>query len=213
MVKSTSRNAQKKNSLSPGADQASSKSSIRAIFLVGFMGAGKSSVGRALAGSLNFEFEDLDDRIERIEGRSIAEIFRTAGEAEFRRIERKALRQILQELAGGEMKVVGLGGGAFVQPENAEQLESAGVLTVFLDAPVAELWQRCVKQAEEQGLSRPLLQSAEQFGLLCDQRRSSYIKATLRIETGGRTVAEIAREIAEVMKNQKLGREKEGWPQ
>jgi shikimate kinase len=211
VVKSTSRNAQKKNSLSPGVDQALSQSSVRAIFLVGFMGAGKSSVGRALGENLNCAFEDLDDRIERMEGRSIAEIFRTSGEAEFRRIEREALRQILQELTG-EIKVVGLGGGAFVQSENAELLKSAGVVTVFLDAPVDELWQRCTKQAEEQGLSRPLLQSAEHFGLLCEQRRSSYVKASLRVETGSRTVTAIAREIADALKNKKLGREKEGLP-
>jgi shikimate kinase len=84
---------------------------------------------------------------------------------------------------------------------------------VFLDAPAAELWQRCVRQAEEQGLSRPLLQSAEQFETLFEQRRSSYMKASLRVDTGSRTVTAIATEIAEVVKNKKLGREKEGLSQ
>ncbi len=199
--------------MSPSPDEAFSNSPIRAIFLVGFMGAGKSSIGRVLGESFNCNFEDLDDRIERVEGRSIAAIFRTSGEAEFRRIEREALRQVLQELTAGEIKVVGLGGGAFVQPENAEQLAAAGILTVFLDAPAAELWQRCVRQAEEQGLSRPLLQSAEQFETLFEQRRSSYMKASLRVDTGSRTVTAIATEIAEVVKNKKLGREKEGLSQ
>jgi shikimate kinase len=174
-------------------------SPVRAVFLVGFMGAGKSSVGRALGEALNCAFEDLDDRIERSEGRSIAEIFRASGEAEFRRLEQRALRQILQELAG-EIKIVGLGGGAFVQAENAALLEAPGVLTVFLDAPVDELWRRCVQQAERQGLNRPLLQSIEQFRMLCENRRTGYLKASLRIETGSRTVTAIAKEIVEVIR-------------
>jgi shikimate kinase len=175
---------------------------VRAVFLVGFMGAGKSSVGRALGENLNCTFEDLDDRIERSEGRTIAEIFRAAGEAEFRRVERAALRALLEELAGDETRIViiGLGGGAFVQEENAELLGASGVLTVFLDAPVEELWRRCVKQASEQGLKRPLLQSLEQFEELFAGRRTSYLKASRRIETGGRTVDAIAQEIADAIK-------------
>jgi len=162
------------------------------------MGAGKSSVGRALGEALNCAFEDLDDRIERNEGRSIAEIFRASGEGEFRRLERRALRQILQELAG-ETKIVGLGGGAFVQTENAALLKTAGVLTVFLDASVDELWRRCRKQAVGQEFKRPLLQSIEQFRTLYENRRTGYLKASLRIETGSRTVTAIAKEIIEVI--------------
>jgi shikimate kinase len=182
---------------------------------VGFMGAGKSSVGRALGERLNCEFEDLDDRIERVEGRSIAEIFRSSGEAEFRRAERTALQQVLREL-GDETRIVGLGGGAFVAAENVARLEAAGVVTVFLDAPVEELWRRCVKQAKMQGLERPLLQSIEQFQELLDSRRTSYSKASLRVTTGNRTVAEIAAEIAEAigLKSWQFEKEKkEGSPQ
>jgi shikimate kinase len=163
------------------------------------MGAGKSSVGRALGQHLDCEFEDLDDRIERMEGRSIAEIFRISGEVEFRIIERAALRQVLQELADDEMRIVGLGGGAFVQVENATLLKDAGILTVFLDAPVGELWRRCAKQAEAQGLSRPLLQSPEQFQALFEARRPAYLKASLRVDAGGRTIETIVHEIAEAL--------------
>jgi shikimate kinase len=186
---------------------------VRSVFLVGFMGAGKSSVGRALSQTLNCVFEDLDDRIERREGRSITEIFGTSGEIEFRRAEREALRQVLQELGAEEIRIVGLGGGAFVQAENAALLEADGVLTVFLDAPVKELWQRCVKQAKEQGLKRPLLQSLEQFQMLFESRRSGYLKAALRVETGGRKVAAIAREIAQAIRLKGLQLKKEGSPQ
>ena len=176
-------------------------SPVRAIFLVGFMGAGKSTVGLALSETLNCAFEDLDDRIERNEGRSIAEIFRTSGEAEFRRVERKALEQILQEVAGetAETKIIGLGGGAFVHAGNAALLNAAGAVTVYLDAPVDELWRRCSRQAKGQEFKRPLLQSIEQFRALCEDRRKGYLQASLRIETARRTVTAITEEIVEVL--------------
>jgi len=170
------------------------------VFLVGFMGAGKSSVGRALGQRLNWVFEDLDDRIEAREGRSVAEIFRDSGESEFRRAEHAALEDVLGELRGGGARIIALGGGSFVQNENAELLQAAGVPTVFLDAGLAELWQRCCAQAAESGVERPLLRSREQFRELYQKRRRSYAKASVTILTGGRPVAAIAAEIAEKLK-------------
>jgi shikimate kinase len=168
-----------------------------AVFLVGFMGAGKSSVGRALGQRLNWLFEDLDDRIERREGRRIAEIFRDSGEPAFRRAERLALEQALEQLRGGISKIIALGGGAYAQREVTEMIEASGVPTVFLDAPVEELWQRCCKQAAQTQAERPLLKNIEQFRQLYDSRRQSYRKASLKIQTGSRTVDAIAAEIAE----------------
>ena len=97
------------------------------------MGAGKSSVGRALGERLNWVFEDLDDRIEAREGRTVAEIFRDSGESEFRRAEHAALEHVLHELRGGVARIVALGGGAFAQKENAALLRGrpASVPTVF----------------------------------------------------------------------------------
>lgn len=169
------------------------------VFLVGFMGAGKTSVGRALGQHLNWVFEDLDDRIERREGRTVAEIFRDSGESAFRKAEHSALQQVLEELRGGVARVMALGGGAFVQEENAALLAAAGVPTVFLDAPVEELWQRCRQQANEAGAERPLLSSKDQFRELYDTRRRSYLKAGLRTESGARTVDAIAAEIAQAL--------------
>jgi shikimate kinase len=169
------------------------------VFLVGFMGAGKSSVGRALGQQLNWAFEDLDDRIARRAGRSIAEIFRDAGEPAFRRAERAALEQVLQELRGGAVRVVALGGGAFVQTANATLLNQAGMPTIFLDAPVQELWRRCRQQADASGALRPLLKSLQQFRKLYQTRRKGYLKASLTIDTSGRTVNIIAAEIARMM--------------
>jgi shikimate kinase len=170
-----------------------------AVFLVGFMGAGKSSVGRALGKRLNWVFEDLDERIERREGRTVAEIFRDSGEPAFRRAEQSALRQTLAEMRGGVARIVALGGGAFVQSGNAALLKAANVPTVFLDAALEELWQRCRKQASDAGTERPLLTSMDQFRQLHQKRSKSYAKAALRIDTGGRTVEAIAAELAETL--------------
>ena len=170
-----------------------------AVFLVGFMGAGKTSVGRALGKRLNWTFEDLDDRVESQKGRKIAEIFRESGEAEFRRAEHQALRQIIEELNRGGTKIVALGGGAFVRKENAELLKASRMPVIFLNAPVADLWDRCSKQASEMGWKRPLLRSPQEFRDLYQNRRKSYMKASLQIETGKRTVDEVAAEISEVL--------------
>ena len=115
-----------------------SASPVRVVFLVGFMGAGKTSVGKALSQDLGWPFEDLDDRLESREGRTVEQIFRESGEQAFRRAETAALRELLDEL-GPAPKIVALGGGAFVQRENAEFLERADVTSVFLDGPVEEL--------------------------------------------------------------------------
>jgi shikimate kinase len=163
------------------------------------MGAGKSTVGRVLARRLNWAFEDLDDRIELLEARTVAEIFRHSGEAGFRRVERSALRQALQEAQDGTAKVIALGGGAFVQPGNEALLKAAGVPTVFLDAPVEELWQRCQKQARELNAERPLLATRERFDELYRSRLRSYLKAALRVDTSGRSVEEVAEQIVQAL--------------
>lgn len=170
-------------------------SAPEAVFLVGFMGAGKSSVGAALGRRLNWNFEDLDDRIERRERRTVAQIFRESGEPAFRRAERSALQDVLEGIHD-QARVVALGGGAFVQGSNAELLRSSGVPIIFLDAPVEELWERCCRQANEAAAERPLLRSLDHFRELHEKRRPQYCEASLTIETGGRTVDEIADEIA-----------------
>jgi len=183
---------------------AAASPSVNAVFLVGFMGAGKSSVGHALGQHLNWIFEDLDDRIVGREGRKVAEIFRDSGESEFRRAEQAALQQILQELGSGVARIIALGGGAFVQKENAALLQASGVPAVFLDAPVEELWQRCSAQARETGAQRPLLQTREQFHKLYAARRGGYSRAAFKVSTGGRPVESIAAEIARTLRLKKI---------
>jgi shikimate kinase len=187
------------------------RASFNAVFLVGFMGAGKTSVGRSLGERLNWAFEDLDDRIERREGRKVAEIFRDSGENAFRRAEHNALRSLMDELESGAVKVIAVGGGAFVQENNAALLKGANVPTVFLDAGVEVLWQRCCDQASSAGTQRPLLQSREQFQKLYEMRGKHYSKASHKVRTGDRAVNAIAAEIERLLGLKKIAvREEQG---
>lgn len=164
---------------------------MRAVVLVGFMGAGKTSVGRTLARQLGWVFDDLDDLIERSEGRSVEEIFRQSGEAGFRAAERKALQELIAGLSSAP-RVIGLGGGAFVQPDNAALLAGPGLKVVFLDAPVEELWRRCELDRRE----RPLQRSEEQFRRLYEERKPAYLKAAIRIDTAGKDIETVTAEVA-----------------
>jgi shikimate kinase len=169
------------------------------VILIGFMGAGKSSVGRALSECLGWRFEDLDRRIEQREQRGVHEIFRDSGEAEFRRAEHAALKELLNELGPGAERILALGGGALVQEQNAKLVKAANTPTVFLDAGVEELWGRCRRQATKEGMERPLLTSLPSFRELYHARRPHYLKAWFRQETGGKTVDEIAAEVITVL--------------
>lgn len=164
---------------------------ISLLCLVGFMGAGKSSVGQALSRRLGWPFEDLDDRIEAQERRSIAEIFRDSGEEAFRHAETAALRELLAA-AGSASRIVALGGGAIAQAENARLLQQSGATVVFLDAPIEELFRRC----ELEPRARPLRRDLSQFRELYDERRPFYATARCRIDTNGKDLETVAAEVA-----------------
>ena len=168
---------------------------VRAVVLVGFMGAGKSSVGAALGRRLGWPFEDLDERIQAREQRSIEQIFRLSGEAAFRQLEHAALSSLIAEL-GASAKVVAVGGGAFAQENNAALLEAAGFPTIFLDAPVEELFRRC----RQQQVDRPLRGDLDEFRRLYEARRPCYLKAGLRIDTAGKDVDRVAAEVIDSLR-------------
>jgi shikimate kinase len=163
---------------------------VHAVALVGFMGAGKTTVGQALAVRLGWQFVDLDKLIEARERRRIDQIFYESGESFFRRAEHAGLRDCLATL-GSDSTVLALGGGAFAQAANCELLASANVPVVFLDAPVEELFQRC----EQPDVVRPLRRSLNEFRELYKYRRPSYANAQLQIETGDKTISSITEEI------------------
>jgi len=163
---------------------------LLAVSLVGFMGAGKTTVGRALASRLGWRFEDLDDLIQAREGRSIEEIFQQHGEPGFRNLERRVVREILAGV-GSLPLVLALGGGAFLEEPVRDALRAAKIPAVFLDASVEELFQR----SEQPEVVRPMRRSREDFRQLYERRRPTYLKAEMCIETGGKAVAEVVEEI------------------
>jgi shikimate kinase len=142
----------------------------------------------ALSRRLGWPFEDLDDRIQAREQRTIEEIFRQSGEGAFRQLEHAALRSLVEQTDAA--KVVALGGGAFAQANNAKLLEEAGFSIIFLDAPVDELFRRC----RQQQLERPLRGDLEEFRRLYERRRPCYMKAAFRIETADKDVEDVASE-------------------
>lgn len=149
------------------------------------MGAGKTSVGRALAARVGRRFVDLDDLIVSAEGRPITAIFAEHGEAHFRRSEARELERLLA--APGERLILSLGGGAFVAEGNRETLRQAGAVVVHLRAPIEELRRRIGESPE-----RPLASDPQKFQALHDQRQQAYAFADLKIETAGRSVEEVA---------------------
>ena len=164
---------------------------VRAVFLVGFMASGKSSVGQELARRLQWSFVDLDDRIATLEHKRVPVIFAGVGEAGFRAAESAALRQLTETLERNT--VVALGGGAFVPNENRELLRNWP--TVFLHAPADELWRRCGDDPAE----RPLRKNPEQFTQLYQTRLPFYREATLTIDTMGKDPSGVSAEIEQAL--------------
>ena len=163
---------------------------VRAVSLVGFMGAGKTTVGRALATRLGWRFEDLDGCIEVREGRSIEQIFQQQGELVFRNLERLVMSEILAAAKSGPL-VLALGGGAFCFEQIQEMLRNAETPAVFLDTSFEELFRR----SEQPEVVRPLRRDREQFRQLYEQRRPAYLRAQLRIETEGKAISTVVEEI------------------
>ena len=149
------------------------------IFLVGFMGSGKSTVGRALAAELGWGFADLDDDIEQREGMRINQIFDTRGETEFRRAETAALRERIRSIEGGRPCVVALGGGAFLSDENFQMVENNGV-SVWLDCSFSTVERRLGGD----GL-RPLARDPDKLRELFAVRRAGYQRADYWVAVEG----------------------------
>jgi shikimate kinase len=169
------------------------------VALSGFMAAGKSTVGRVLASLLRWRFLDLDCEIECRSQLHIHEIFAIQGEPSFRQIEADALRLMLEQASSPT--VIALGGGTFVQPQNAEILDRHGAHVVFLELDVDELLQRCrCARARSPQNPRPLADDPEAFCALYAQRLPFYRKAKLTVHTEGKSAEHVAREIAAALR-------------
>ncbi len=155
------------------------------IYLVGFMAAGKSTIGRVLADELGWSFADVDEDIEAAHGLSIAEIFDRHGEEEFRRLEHEALRQRVRLVENGRPMVVALGGGAFAEERNRSILIENGI-TIWLDCPFPLVCARL-----EGSSNRPLARDPNQFQQLYEDRRPHYSQAEYRIDIQTNDPAEI----------------------
>jgi len=152
------------------------------VVLVGFMGSGKTSVGRLLARRLGYGFEDMDRRIEERAGRTIAEIFRDDGEEAFREREREdalALSRLRD-------RVVAAGGGAFTRPETRALLRE-GALTVWLRCDLDRILARVPADG-----SRPLAGNRDIMRALLAEREPSYRMADVAVDASAGTPREVA---------------------
>lgn len=162
---------------------------IDRVILVGFMGSGKSTVGRALADRLAWELIDFDDEIERAQGQTIVEIFRESGEAAFRGLE----AQLTERLRDRRQAVLAPGGGWMVRTDLVDVLRP-GSLIVWLRARPETLYRRHLGQ----GVQRPLLageRPREAIGVILAEREQYYKKADVAVDTDGKDPATVADEI------------------
>lgn len=154
------------------------------VILTGFMGTGKSTVGRLLAKKLSYQFVDLDELIVAREDLSIRDIFDSKGEPYFRNVESVVLRDVLQQ----HHMVIATGGGAVLSEENRKFMEQSGLVVNLLASP-EEIAQRLVMDTE-----RPLLLSGNKMDSiisLLQERECCYALADFRIDTTGKSVEEI----------------------
>jgi shikimate kinase len=153
------------------------------LYLVGFMGSGKTTLARALSRRLGWRAIDLDEEIERREGRSVAQVFAQEGEAYFRQVEREMLVTFLPV----RNVVVATGGGTFVQPANRADILADG-LCVWLDVPFSRIVDRVPSDGR-----RPLASNRDAFAALFDERRAVYRQAHARLDAQGRVDAIVER--------------------
>ncbi len=156
------------------------------VFLVGFMGAGKTTVGRALARLIGWDFVDLDELAVAADGRTIPRIFEADGEAFFRRLEGR----LIAELRDRSRIVVACGGGTYVQESNRVLIDQIG-RAVWIHVPVEQALARC-----DGSPARPLLKDRAQAEALYRSRLAAYRLAPIRVDAAGLAPEEVAERIA-----------------
>jgi shikimate kinase len=157
------------------------------VYLVGFMGAGKTTLARVLAKRLGWAAADIDDLIEEREHLSVAEIFARHGEPYFRAVERAVLAHQLYP----RHVVVATGGGTFVDPSNRAAINADGV-SIWLDAPLDRVIARIPA-----GRHRPLAADRSEFENLYHQRRAAYQQAHWRLDAGRASVDALLEQVVD----------------
>ncbi len=151
---------------------------LRLICLAGFMGSGKSTVGRLLARQLGWRFADLDELIESRAGLDIPTIFDRLGEPAFREMEHETLARVIGEAAERDLPtVLALGGGTFAQPAGVALIRESGCPVVWLQCPPERLLSRCAMMT-----NRPLFRDEASFLQLYQQRLPFYEQADYRVD-------------------------------
>lgn len=153
------------------------------LYLVGFMGAGKTTVARALGARIGWRVEDVDQRIEARERRPISAIFAQSGEPYFRQAE----RHVLSELLPQRDVIVATGGGTFVEPDSRALMLADGAVA-WLDVPLSRLLHRIPSDGR-----RPLAGDRTQLELLFTRRQLAYAEAHVRIDASGPVPAIVER--------------------
>ena len=166
------------------------------VVLVGFMGAGKTAVGRRLAARLGYRFEDMDRRIEERVGLKVAALFDERGEAAFRALEAEEARA-LSSVSG---VVVAAGGGAFAQSATRSLLQQ-GALTVWLQCSLEAALLRIRPDGR-----RPLARNREIMRALLAEREPSYRQADVAVDTSRRTPREVVDRIVELIEGHERGK-------
>jgi len=157
------------------------------VYLVGFMGSGKTTVARALARRLGWEAIDVDELIEKREHQTVAALFAKHGEPYFRAAERA---ELLSQLASRHA-VVATGGGTFVDPQNRAVINQDGA-SIWLDVPIDRLIARVPADGR-----RPLAADRVEFERLYAARRPAYAQAHLRIDAGRASVDAIVEQLVD----------------
>jgi shikimate kinase len=146
------------------------------IFLIGFMGSGKTTVGSLLAERLGLSWIDLDDEVERRSGQTIPEIFAIHGEEAFRELEHESLLAVV----GRSRAVIATGGGLAAQERGLGVMQETGI-TVWINPSLATIVRRLTGPEVDQ---RPLFQDSEQVEALYHRRLPSYRRCRLHVEVG-----------------------------
>jgi shikimate kinase len=166
---------------------------MKNIVLTGFMGTGKTVVGKRLSKLLRMELIDVDTEIEKSENMTISEIFKRFGESRFREIE----TEMIKKLSRKNNVIISTGGGAVLKNENMDILKKSGII-VCLSATPETIFKRTSHTT-----NRPLLQVEDPLKRikdLLDYRKPFYEKADIMIDTEGKTPSQIAQEIIEKIK-------------